>query len=180
MKQITEKREEIKKMDEEKQAKSWGPSKPGKEPKIDLEREKNPICPYCGKETIPFKVVQYEEDDSKWCTAGWTCNCFPIKFIEQINSVQVPDPNRPNISPAKENIPESDENPKLKPEYPEGNHYYIVGDIQCPHCGAHDYVQIFGELQDDHSSEDEKLVIVIFGHCPNCEYAWPLEYETNN
>jgi hypothetical protein len=49
------------------------------EPQFDVERRKNPNCPYCFQKLIPFAIEH--EDGSGW-VVGWTCNCDSIKYIE--------------------------------------------------------------------------------------------------
>jgi hypothetical protein len=50
-----------------------------KEYELDVEREFNPECPYCGEPCIPVSVEL--EDNSGWFV-GWTCNCKEIKELE--------------------------------------------------------------------------------------------------
>jgi len=47
---------------------------------MDIEREKNPNCPYCYDKLIP---TSYELQDGSGWMVGWTCNCLEIMDLEQ-------------------------------------------------------------------------------------------------
>lgn len=48
--------------------------------KMATQKVKCPLCPYCGKETIPFSIELH--DKSGW-VCGWTCVCGDIQDWEE-------------------------------------------------------------------------------------------------